>query len=85
MTLGVRCVCVRACVCRMVRLIAAGLVEVGHGRISPAQFRKLLVAGDRQGLPVEAAPPNGLYLEKVGRVALSGVCGCCAHRAFLPA
>lgn len=57
----------------MVRLIAAGLVEVGHGRISPTQFRKLLLAGDRQGLAVEAAPPHGLYLEKVGGVALAGV------------
>jgi tRNA U38,U39,U40 pseudouridine synthase TruA len=49
----------------MVRLIAAGLVEVGHGRITPAKFKKLLEAGDRTGLPVEAAPPTGLYLEKV--------------------
>jgi tRNA U38,U39,U40 pseudouridine synthase TruA len=65
----------------MVRLIAAGLVEVGHGRISPAQFRKLVVAGDRQGLPVEAAPPHGLYLEKVGAAALAGV-GLCAHKVF---
>lgn len=52
-------------VCRMVRLITAGLVEVGHGRISPAQFKGLLAKGDRSGLPVEAAPPNGLYLTKV--------------------
>jgi hypothetical protein len=49
----------------MVRLIAAGLVEVGHGRITPAKFKKLLEAGDRTGLLVEAAPPNGLYLDKV--------------------
>lgn len=49
----------------MVRLIAAGLVEVGHGRITPAKFKKLLLAGDRTGLPVEAAPPHGLYLEQV--------------------
>lgn len=51
--------------CRMVRLIAAGLVEVGHGRITPAQFKKALAAGDRSALPVEAAPPHGLYLEQV--------------------
>ena len=50
---------------RMVRLITAGLVEVGHGRITPAQFKKLLAKGDRLGLPVEAAPPHGLYLEEV--------------------
>jgi tRNA U38,U39,U40 pseudouridine synthase TruA len=50
----------------MVRLVAAGLVEVGHGRITPAQFKKALAAGDRSALPVEAAPPNGLYLEQVG-------------------
>lgn len=50
----------------MVRLIAAGLVEVGHARISPAQFKKLLDAGDRAALPVEAAPPHGLYLQQVG-------------------
>jgi tRNA U38,U39,U40 pseudouridine synthase TruA len=49
----------------MVRLITAGLVEVGHGRISPAQFKKLLSKGDRAALPVEAAPPHGLYLSKV--------------------
>eukprot|EP00879_Flechtneria_rotunda_P027255 GHRR01029181.1.p2 GENE.GHRR01029181.1~~GHRR01029181.1.p2 ORF type:complete len:206 (+),score=87.95 GHRR01029181.1:964-1581(+) len=50
---------------RMVRLIAAGLVEVGHGRISPRRFKQLLAAGDRSLLPIEAAPPQGLYLQKV--------------------
>ncbi|WIA08941.1 hypothetical protein OEZ85_008358 [Tetradesmus obliquus] len=50
---------------RMVRLIAAGLVEVGHGRVSPQQFRKQLEAGSRPALQVEAAPPHGLYLRKV--------------------
>lgn len=53
--------------CRMVRLIAAGLVEVGHGRVSPQQFRKQLEAGSRAALQVEAAPPHGLYLRKVRR------------------
>jgi len=51
--------------CRMVRLITAGLVEVGHGRMTPAQFKKVLAAGDRSSLPVEAAPPHGLYLDRV--------------------
>lgn len=51
----------------MVRLIAAGLVEVGHGRVSPQQFRKQLEAGSRAALQVEAAPPHGLYLRKVRR------------------
>jgi tRNA U38,U39,U40 pseudouridine synthase TruA len=51
--------------CRMVRLIAAGLVEVGQGRLSAVQFKKLLDAGDRALLKVEAAPPYGLCLEKV--------------------
>lgn len=50
---------------RMVRLITAGLVEVGHGRMTPAQFKKVLAAGDRSSLPVEAAPPHGLYLDRV--------------------
>ncbi|KAF8072846.1 truA1 [Scenedesmus sp. PABB004] len=50
---------------RMVRVIAAGLVEVGHGRLRPAQFKQLLDAGDRARLEVEAAPPHGLVLERV--------------------
>lgn len=50
---------------RMVRLIAAGLVEVGQGRLSAAQFKKLLDVGDRALLKVEAAPPHGLCLEEV--------------------
>jgi hypothetical protein len=49
----------------MVRLIVAGLVEVGHGRMSAAQLQQVLQAGDRSRLPVEAAPPHGLYLSKV--------------------
>lgn len=51
----------------MVRLIAAALVEVGQRRMSPAQFRALLAAADRSKLRVEAAPPHGLYLDKVRR------------------
>ncbi|KAG2438287.1 hypothetical protein HYH02_010985 [Chlamydomonas schloesseri] len=49
---------------RMVRMLAAGLVEVGHGRISPQGLYKLLEKGDRAALP-EAAPPTGLYLAAV--------------------
>lgn len=59
----------------MVRLITAGLVEVGHGRISPAQFKKLLSKGDRAALPVEAAPPHGLYLSKVSLLGKPSVVG----------
>ncbi|KAG2429559.1 hypothetical protein HXX76_010794 [Chlamydomonas incerta] len=49
---------------RMVRMLAAGLVEVGHGRITPQGLRKLLERGDRSALP-EAAPPTGLVLAAV--------------------
>ncbi|PNW79181.1 hypothetical protein CHLRE_09g405150v5 [Chlamydomonas reinhardtii] len=49
---------------RMVRMLAAGLVEVGHGRITPQGLLKLLEKGDRSALP-EAAPPTGLYLASV--------------------
>lgn len=49
----------------MVRLIAAALVEVGHGRMTPAQFGKVVAAGDRSALTVEAAPAHGLYLRQV--------------------
>lgn len=48
-----------------VRMIAAALVEVGHGRISPARLAQLLEAGDRAGLGVEAAPASGLVLQQV--------------------
>ncbi|GBF90172.1 tRNA pseudouridine(38,39,40) synthase [Raphidocelis subcapitata] len=50
---------------RMVRVIVALLVEVGHGRMTPAAARAALEAGDRGVLPFEAAPPHGLYLLKV--------------------
>lgn len=49
---------------RMVRMLAAGLVEVGHGRTSPEQLRAILKGGQRDRLP-EAAPPHGLYLMRV--------------------
>jgi len=49
---------------RMVRMIAAALVEVGHRRISAEKLRSILEAADRKALP-EAAPPHGLYLMRV--------------------
>ena len=45
-------------------MIAAGLVEVGHGRLSPAKLASILASGDRKLLP-EAAPPHGLFLDRV--------------------
>jgi hypothetical protein len=48
----------------MVRLLAAGLVEVGHGRVTPLQLQGILRKGQRDALP-EAAPPHGLYLMQV--------------------
>lgn len=62
--------------CRMVRCLAAGLVEVGHGHMTPAQFKKVLAAGDRAALTVEAAPPHGLYLKEVRGDCNRGVVGC---------
>lgn len=50
---------------RMVRLLAAGLVEVGQGRLSPQQLQQVLAGGDRSKL-TEAAPAHGLYLKQVG-------------------
>lgn len=49
---------------RMVRMLVASLVEVGHGRLSPGQIGQILESGDRGRLP-EAAPPHGLYLMRV--------------------
>ncbi|PNH02099.1 tRNA pseudouridine synthase A, partial [Tetrabaena socialis] len=49
---------------RMVRMLAAGLVEVGHRRLSPQGLQQLLEGADRTALP-EAAPPHGLYLQAV--------------------
>lgn len=48
-------------------MLVAALVEVGHGRLTPAQAASILAGGDRARLP-EAAPPTGLYLMQcVGR------------------
>jgi hypothetical protein len=46
-------------------MIAAALVEVGHGRVSPQALAQLVAAGDRAGLAVEAAPAAGLVLQQV--------------------
>lgn len=48
----------------MVRVIVGALVEVGHGRISPAKFAKAVAEANRDAFP-EAAPAHGLYLERV--------------------
>lgn len=48
----------------MVRNIVGTLVEVGHGRRSPAEVRQILEARDRR-LAGMTAPPQGLYLVKV--------------------
>ncbi|MEW5308600.1 MAG: hypothetical protein WDW38_000545 [Sanguina aurantia] len=49
---------------RMVRMLAAALVEVGHHRMTPGKLQQALQQGDRALLP-EAAPPHGLYLRRV--------------------
>lgn len=38
-------------------MIAAGLVEVGHRRITPERFRQILEAGDRCVWPEIPIPP----------------------------
>lgn len=48
----------------MVRNIIGTLVNVGQGRISPAGFREILEARDRQKAS-PTAPPQGLYLYSV--------------------
>jgi len=49
---------------QMVRNMMGALVEVGRGRLSPADLRRLLAEGDRQGAPA-TAPASGLCLERV--------------------
>lgn len=48
----------------MVRNIVGTLVEVGRGRIDPGKVKEILEAKDRK-LAGPAAPPQGLFLEKV--------------------
>jgi len=49
---------------RMVRIIAAALVDVGAGRMSADTISRALDTGDRDLMP-KAAPPGGLTLDKV--------------------
>ena len=49
---------------RMVRSIVAVLLEVGRGRLAPAEIPRLLGAGER-ALHGRAAPARGLTLERV--------------------
>lgn len=49
---------------RMVRLIIGTLVQVGKGKISPADFAEILHSGEKTKF-VYAAPPQGLYLKEV--------------------
>lgn len=48
----------------MVRSIVGTLLEVGSGRFSAADFRRILKARDRRQAG-KTAPPHGLFLEKV--------------------
>jgi tRNA pseudouridine38-40 synthase len=48
----------------MVRSLAGALVNVGLGKLTPAQVAELLKT--RQRIPaVQTAPPQGLFLVKV--------------------
>lgn len=49
---------------RMVRNLVGALVKVGHGRLSVADLKKILVARSRSNAP-PTAPAEGLYLLKV--------------------
>ena len=46
---------------RMVRNLVGALVKVGHGRLSVAELKKILLARSRAGAP-STAPAEGLYL-----------------------
>jgi tRNA pseudouridine38-40 synthase len=48
----------------MVRSIVGTLVEVGKGKISAAEFQRLLEARDRRRVGI-TAPPQGLFLVEV--------------------
>lgn len=50
---------------QMARNIAGFLREVGRGKISPAQTREILEAGNRKLLTAPTAPAKGLCLAKV--------------------
>ncbi|WP_342526821.1 tRNA pseudouridine(38-40) synthase TruA [Chryseomicrobium sp. FSL W7-1435] len=49
----------------MVRIIAGTLWEVGTGKLDPSKMSQIISAKDR-GRAGRTAPPQGLYLEKVG-------------------
>jgi tRNA pseudouridine38-40 synthase len=49
---------------QMVRIVVGTLVEVGEGRLSAAEVRRILAARDRSTAP-KAAPARGLTLEQV--------------------
>ena len=48
----------------MVRNIAGTLIDVGRGKLTPAQFKKILDSRDRQMAGIKA-PPQGLFLVEV--------------------
>jgi tRNA pseudouridine38-40 synthase len=49
---------------QMVRIMVGTLVNVGEGRLSVSDVRRILAAKDRSQAP-KAAPPSGLTLERV--------------------
>ncbi|MFQ5676508.1 MAG: tRNA pseudouridine(38-40) synthase TruA [bacterium] len=49
---------------KMVRIIVGTLVDVGRGKLSPADVREILDSGDRKRAGF-AAPPQGLFLVSV--------------------
>jgi tRNA pseudouridine38-40 synthase len=49
---------------RMVRNLTGGLVQVGLGKLSSADLKKILAGRQRTAMP-PTAPPHGLYLVKV--------------------
>lgn len=49
----------------MVRAIVGTMIEIGKGKISPEDFRKIIEAKDR-GRAGTSAPPQGLFLVDVG-------------------
>ena len=49
---------------KMVRNIVGTLLEVGRGKLSPAQVIDILAAKDRRAAPA-SAPPQGLFLFKI--------------------
>ena len=49
---------------QMVRILVGTLVDVGQGRLTAADVRRILAARDRSQAP-KAAPARGLTLERV--------------------